>query len=253
MTTTVPAPPPSRPAVELRAITGDDVGRVGQFLTAHLNPRVPPAAWVRAMTTDLHGVAPNHGYLLEEAGSVVGAYVAYYTQRVIGDVEHAVCNLGAWCVLDTHRFHSVRLLKALLAQRGFDYLDLSPSGNVVGLNKRLGFKSLDTSTALIPNIPWPSWPGRTSISSDPSVIEATLTDEDLAIYRDHATRPPPSTWSSVAGRNTATSFFAVIGARTCHGSHHSYTSAIRTCSSARSGHLPEPCCCVTACLPHLPS
>ena len=138
------------------------------------------------MTTDLHGVAPNHGYLLEEAGSVVGAYVAYYTQRVIGDVEHAVCNLGAWCVLDTHRFHSVRLLKALLAQPGFDYLDLSPSGNVVGLNKRLGFKSLDTSTALIPNIPWPSWPGRTSISSDPSVIEATLTDEDLAIYRDHA-------------------------------------------------------------------
>ena len=45
VTTTVPAPPPSRPAVELRAITGDDVGRVGQFLTAHLNPRVLPAAW----------------------------------------------------------------------------------------------------------------------------------------------------------------------------------------------------------------
>jgi hypothetical protein len=77
------------------------------------------------------------------------------------------------------------LLKALLAQPGFEYLDLSPSGNVIGLNKRLGFESLDTSTALIPNLPWPSWPGRTSISSDPSVIQATLSDDELLIYRDH--------------------------------------------------------------------
>jgi hypothetical protein len=181
----VPAAPAVRPDVELRPITDDDVGRVGQFLTAHLNQRVPPTAWARAMETDWHGVAPNHGYLLEEAGSVVGAYVAYYTRRQIGGAERNVCNLGAWCVVDSHRFHSLRLLKALLAQPGFDYFDLSPSGNVIGLNKRLGFTSLDTSTALIPNLPWPSWPGRTSISSDTSVIAATLTNDELLIYRDH--------------------------------------------------------------------
>ncbi len=137
------------------------------------------------MTTDWHGIAPNHGYLLEDAGEVVGAYVAYYTRRHLGGVERDVCNLGAWCVLDTHRFHSVRLLKALLADARFDYIDLSPSGNVVGLNKRLGFDSLDTSTVIVPNLPWPSWPRRTWISSDPRVIEATLTPEELAIYHDH--------------------------------------------------------------------
>ena len=60
-----------------------------------------------------------------------------------------------WCVLPDFRFHSVRLLKALLAQDGYHFTDLSPSGNVVPLNARLKFRSLDTSTALVPNLPWP--------------------------------------------------------------------------------------------------
>ena len=56
-----------------------------------------------------------------------------------GRVER-FCNLGAWCVLPEHRFHALRLLKALLAQDGYHFTDLSPSGNVVGLNERLGFR-----------------------------------------------------------------------------------------------------------------
>ena len=41
---------------------------------------------------------------------------------------------------------------------------------MVGINAKLGFRFLDTTTALIPNIPWPSWPGRDVISSDPELI-----------------------------------------------------------------------------------
>jgi hypothetical protein len=175
--------------VTIRPITDDDVERVGRFLCEHLNTRVPTTSWAAAMTADWHEIAPNHGCLLEDDGVVVGAYVAYYTRRNLGGVERDVCNLGAWCVLDSHRFHSVRLLKALLDQPGFDFLDLSPSGNVIRLNERLGFKSLDTSTALVPSLPWPSWPRRARITSDPSEIEAALTAEELQIYRDHASAP----------------------------------------------------------------
>ncbi len=174
----------------LRPITGDDVDRVAQFLSTHLNPRVPPAAWGRAMTTDWHGIAPNHGYLLEEAGSLVGAYVAYYTRRQLGGVERDVCNLGAWCVLDSHRFHSVRLLKALLADSRFDFLDLSPSGNVVGLNKRLGFTSLDTSTSLIPTFRGRVGPhSRQFTFTFPTQSSNYVSPHQLAIIKDDATMP----------------------------------------------------------------
>ena len=48
------------------------------------------------------------------------------------------------------------------AQDGYHFTDLSPSGNVVALNERLSFRFLDTTTALVPNLPWPSRPGRDS-------------------------------------------------------------------------------------------
>ena len=62
--------------------------------------------------------------------AVVGAYLAFYSERTIDGRAERFCNLGAWCVLPEHRFHSLRLLKALLAQDGYHFTDLSPSGNV---------------------------------------------------------------------------------------------------------------------------
>ena len=63
-------------------------------------------------------------------------------------------------------------------------MDLSPSGNVVRLNERLGFHSLDTSTALVPNLPLPSRPG-VRVLTAPDQIEAALSERDLQVYRDH--------------------------------------------------------------------
>jgi hypothetical protein len=97
------------------------------------------------------------------------------------------CNLGAWCVLPEHRFNSLRLLRAVLAQEGYHFTDLSPSGNVVGVNERLGFRFLDTTAVLVPTVPLPSWPRRDVISADPAVIERTLEGYALTLYRDHAT------------------------------------------------------------------
>jgi hypothetical protein len=130
--------------------------------------------------------SPNRGFLLDDEGVVVGVYLAFYSERIIRGTLRRFCNLGAWSVRPEYRVHSVRLLKALLAQTGYHFTDLSPSGPVVPLNTRLKFRSLDTSTALVPNLPWPTVPGRVRISSDPDVIRDRLDGADLAIYRDHA-------------------------------------------------------------------
>lgn len=178
--------------VQVRPITDRDVRPVAQFLHANLNSRVSPDAWARATEMPWRIDAPNRGFFLHDgdrdgdAGGVVGVYLAFYSERVIDGRAERFCNLGAWCVLPGYRFHSLRLLKALLAQDGYHFTDLSPSGNVVGLNSRLKFRFLDTATALVPNLPWPSWPGRDVISADPALISRTLTGDDLRLYRDHA-------------------------------------------------------------------
>lgn len=171
--------------VDLAPITAADVPEVGRFMQSELNPQVDAAQWAQALDVPWPVRAPNHGFLLRDEGRVVGAYLAYYSERTIEGRSEQFCNLGAWCVLESHRSHGLRLLRALLAQKGYHFTDLSPSGNVVPLNMRLKFHVLDTTTALVPNLPWPTVPGRCRVTSDTSVLSGTLTGEDLRIYRDH--------------------------------------------------------------------
>ena len=129
---------------------------------------------------------PNHGYLLRENGHVVGAYLAFYSERVIDGHPRRICNLGAWCVADEHRASGLRLLRSLLRQRGYTFTDLSPNRNVVALNTRLGFAPLDTATALVPNMPWPVRSRGVRVVDAPNEIDGLLCGRDLTIYRDHA-------------------------------------------------------------------
>jgi hypothetical protein len=173
--------------VQLSPITDADIPAVAAFLHHHLNQRVPSEAWASALRVPWKVDAPNHGYMLRVGEAVVGAYLAFYSERLIDGAPERFCNLGAWCVLPEHRFHGLRLLKALLAQEGYHFTDLSPSGNVPAINQRLEFQHLDTTTALVPNLPWPLWPDRRyAITTDPAAIEEILSGSDLDIYRDHA-------------------------------------------------------------------
>jgi len=173
--------------VRVSPISDSDVPAVAEFLHRNLNDRVPAEAWARAVDVPWKVAAPNHGFQLRtDDGAVVGVYLAFYSDRTIGDEVRRFCNLGAWCVLPEHRFHSLRLLKALLAQECDVFTDLSPSGNVVPVNTRLGFRFLDTATILVPNLPWPPWPGGGAVTGDRRVIERSLSGGELQIYQDHA-------------------------------------------------------------------
>lgn len=171
--------------VDVRPVLEENAEEVAAFLHDNLNERVSPDAWRRAMTVPWPVDAPNHGFMLKYGDSVVGAYLAFYSDRLVDEVPVAFCNLGAWCVLEDFRAHSVRLLRKLLAQKTYAFTDLSPSGNVVPLNARLKFQSLDTSTVVLPNLPYPSRPGATRILSRPDQIAQALADAELRIYQDH--------------------------------------------------------------------
>ena len=170
--------------VELTPITDADVVPVAEFLQRNHDDRVP---WARACSAVPWKVeAPNHGFMLRDGQRVVGVQLAFYAERPVAGRTERFCNLGAWYVLPDFRFHSIRLLMAVLAQDGYHFTSLSPSGNVTSITARLKFRPLDTSAALVPNLPWPSLPGRTRISADPDVIASTLRGAELELYRDHA-------------------------------------------------------------------
>ena len=174
--------------VEVRPIRENDADAVAGFLHEHLNSRVSRSAFRALLSPPWGGQAPNHGFHLVTGGSVVGAYVAVYSERVVDGEPRRFCNLAAFCVLEEHRAHSVRLMRAMLAQKGFEFTDFSPSGNVVALNERLGFAALDTATRLVPNLPRLSRRGLT-VSDDPSVVAGVVTGQDAVVYRDHLDAP----------------------------------------------------------------
>lgn len=154
------------------------------FLHSNLNDRVP---WDRVIASASWKVAaPNHGFMLRDGQRVVGTQLAFYSERLIAGRVERFCNISSWCVLPEFRFHSLRVHKAVLAQEGYHVTSLTPSENVVPIHVRFKFRSLDTSAVLIPNLPWPSRPGRTKVSADPDVIESTLAGTELELYRDHA-------------------------------------------------------------------
>jgi hypothetical protein len=174
--------------VEVRPIRGEDADAVAGFLHDQLNARVALEAWEAILAPPWTAEAPNHGFQLVVNSTIVGAYVAVYSEREIDGVQRRFCNLAAFCVRDDYREHSFRLLRAILAQRGFEFTDFSPSGNVVALNERLGFARLDTATRVVPNLPSIRRRGLT-VTDDAAVVERVLVGKDARAYRDHRDAP----------------------------------------------------------------
>jgi hypothetical protein len=169
---------------ELVPITASEAEAAAAFLHAELNPAVSAAAWNALLRPPWPDAGPDSGVLLRDEGRVVGAYAVVRSVREVSGTAVPLCNLAAFCVLEEYRMHSVRMVRALLRQRDVQFTDLSPSGNVVAMNSRLGFTRLDTATRLVLNPPART-PKGIRISDAPAVLETVLQGDDARIYRHH--------------------------------------------------------------------
>ena len=81
---------------------------------------------------------------------------------------HGVCSRR-------HRHLGLRLLRALLAQQGYHFTDLSRAGTSSRSTCDSASSALDTATALVPNLPWPyRTRGVRALISDPEEIARRL-------------------------------------------------------------------------------
>ncbi len=193
---------PEQPLI--RPIDDASVLKVGEFLNRHLNSRISPDAWARAMVPTWQVDAPNHGFMLLRGGEIVGAQLAFYSERETPNGTLRLCNIAAFAVLPEFRSHSFRLLRSILKQPGYVFTDLSPSGNVPALNERLGFARLDTSCVLVPNLACLFAPNRVRLLSRDHDMAEALSGRDLRTFRDHHRA------------QAALQLVLVDGARRCH-------------------------------------
>lgn len=181
--------PASQRGVVVRPIETEDLPFIAAFLSEHFPPKSPAEDWVAAWE-EINGRpgsnGPNHGMAMWSGKDVVGAYLAIYSTRIIDGRTERFCNLAVWCVAPEFRSRSTRMLNALLAQPGYHFTDLAATSAVQRLNLRLGFRYLDAGSQLTPNLPWPTLPNRTRVSSDPAEISRVLKGEPLRYYQDHA-------------------------------------------------------------------
>lgn len=170
--------------LDLRPITTADVGGVGAFLRAQLNGRLSAATWAAAIVPPWAGEAPNHGFLIAADRQIVGVQIAIYSERVIMGRLERICNIAAGCTAADYRIHEGRLLRSVLAQPGFTFTDLSPSGASLSGDQPGRFSEIDTRSVLLPNLPKL---GRRSVevTGDPRELAEALTGDDLRLYADH--------------------------------------------------------------------
>ncbi|WP_455132549.1 hypothetical protein [Microbacterium aurum] len=171
--------------VETSPITADDTGPAARFLHTELNSAVSVARWQALLQPSWPDAGPNRGFQLTVDGEVVGVYAAVYARRETSTAPLTTCNLAAFCVREEYRMHSLKLVRALLAQPGHVFTDFSPSGNVIAMNERLGMRTLDGTTRLVVNAPRPA-PRGVRLAEDPAALRSVLRGGDADVYRDHA-------------------------------------------------------------------
>lgn len=176
------------PALAVRPIGADEIDDAARFLHEYLNRRVSVAAWRTLLAPPWQTDATNRGFMLTDGDAVAGVYAAVYSERDIDGERVPVCNLAAFCVREDQRAHGLRLIRSLLGQKGYEFTDLSPSGNVIAMNERLGFRRLDTATRLTLNLPGLGARG-IRVTEDHDVIAHALDDGDRRIHTDHRQAP----------------------------------------------------------------
>jgi len=174
-------------SVQVSPIEETDLPRVAEFLSAEFpyGPRETAEVWERALHTPWPAPRPNWGFMAHDGEQIVGVFIAQYSEQEVEGARERFCNLGVWYVLPEHRTHSIRMAKTMLGQEGYHFTDLSPAESVVAINERLGFQTLDTRAAVVPCLPWPTLPGRATVTSDPDALEEVLSGRDLDVYQDH--------------------------------------------------------------------
>lgn len=175
----------ARPAVE------GDREPVARFLSHHLDPSVPPARFARLFQYPWLHDKPNHGFVLEDEGAIAGFIGAIYADRQVNGRVERFCNLTSWCVLESHRAHSTKLIAAVHRDRDQTYTNFSARPLVQKINEALKYQSLGRWKLFMPPLAGVGTLAgpRTRIVSGADAVGPRLLPEHRRLLDDHLATP----------------------------------------------------------------
>jgi len=176
--------------VTLRGIFDEDLEDVYCFLSKNFDPEVKPDIWRLAFNRSWMPEKPNNGFMLVANETIVGVFCALYSQRQTRKGIQNVCNTSTWFVLDEYRSHSLKLMAAMLDQKGFVFTSLSASSKVYELHRRFRFRTHVTTLVAIPNLPKLNYfSKKLEILVDPESMGRCLDSKVKQISVDHSDIP----------------------------------------------------------------
>jgi len=128
------------------------------------------------------------GYGLFDGRNLVGFLGMIFCKRPVDNSIERFCNLTSWIVKHGYRKHSLFLLQPVLKLKHHTVTDLTPTGVVYRVEKRMGFSELDSRMRLLlPTVRFSRGRSPESIccSNDENFIERKLHDRDLRLFQDH--------------------------------------------------------------------
>ena len=176
--------------VILREIFDNDLEEVYRFLCSNFDPEVKLDIWRLAFTRSWMPQKPNNGFMLMTNETIVGVFCVLYSQRQTPKGNQNVCNTSTWFVLNEYRSHSLKLMAAVLDQKGFLFTSLSATPKVYDLHRKFKYQSQDTKIIGIPNLPKLNFfSKKLEILVDTESIKKCLDPDNKKIYIDHADIP----------------------------------------------------------------
>jgi hypothetical protein len=172
---------------ELRAVRESDIGIVCAFLGEHMHRGMTDDEYRPLFSYPWMADKPGMGYLLEERGQLVGFLGAIYSCRSIRGRVERFCNLTNWCVLPEFRNESLKLLFAVLGQRGQVIVNLSPSDEVQKMLTAMRYRLLDTFKLFsFPLSHFWTITGRGRMLWEGAQMQVILDEHQQEIVRHHA-------------------------------------------------------------------
>lgn len=201
--------------VILREIFDEDLDNVYHFLSPNFDLRTTLDIWRLAFSRSWMPKKPNNGFMLVANETIVGVFCVLYSQRQTQKGIQNVCNTSTWFVLDTYRSHSLKLMAAVLNQKGFLITSLSATPKVYELHLQFKYRSQVTTLIAIPNLPKLNFfSKRLEAFVDPESINKCLDSHNRQISIDHTDIP---TVQQVVFRNANETLLVIFDIRTVRG------------------------------------
>lgn len=173
----------------VRPVAGDEIARVIDFLRKGFVPHLTPDALRLLFEYRWSGMSekPSLGFALWSGNEIVGFLGAIYAERPLAGGIIKTCNLSTWYVQPEFRWASMKLLYAVLAQKAYTIINLTPSPGVRRIMELLGFEAIDRRKFVY--LPWhfrrELFRSGPDVVTDAEAVAHVVEDDERCLLRDH--------------------------------------------------------------------